>query len=42
MLKNLYVKFWVPIFGRILFSFVYLIEGKKPKKKPTYDIDSVK
>ena len=38
-LKKLYAKLWVPFFGRILFKFVYLIEGKEPKDKPTYDID---
>lgn len=39
MLKTLYSKFWVPVFGRLLTNFISVIEGKKPKQKPTYDID---
>ena len=39
MLKYAYKKLWVPIIGRFLSSFIPLIEGEKPKKKPTYDID---
>ena len=30
-MKFLYEKFWVPIFGRILSYFVFLIEGKENK-----------
>tara|TARA_Y100001968_G_C19003454_1_gene547001 strand:- start:355 stop:507 length:153 start_codon:yes stop_codon:yes gene_type:complete len=37
-LKESYEKFWVPVFGRILMRFVSLIEKKKPKEKPTYDL----
>ena len=38
-LKSLYLKFWVPFFGRILTLFIPLIEGKKPNRKPTYKLD---
>ena len=36
MLKSLYSKIWMPLFGRMLFNFVEAIEGKKSKKNPTY------
>ena len=39
MLKKAYKKIWVPIMGRILTNFIPLLEGRKPKEKPTYDID---
>ncbi len=42
MLKNFYTKFWVPIMGRFISYFIPLIEGKKPEKSPTYDIDGKK
>ena len=28
-MKFLYEKIWVPLFGGILYKFVFLIEGKK-------------
>ncbi len=35
-----YRKLWVKIFGRILFSFVKVIEGRDTDStKPTYEID---
>ena len=37
-LKNVYEEFWVPIFGRILYSFSTLIEGDSPKEIQTYDL----
>ena len=37
-LKSLYLKFWVPVFGRLLSNLIPLIEGKKPDIKPTYDL----
>ena len=37
-LKKAYEELWVPIFGRILMIFVGLIEGKKPKEDPTFDL----
>ena len=37
-LKLLYLKFWVPVFGRLLSNLIPLIEGQKPDKKPTYDL----
>ena len=40
MLKLAYKKFWVPFMGRALSKFIPFIEGKAPKKLPTYDIDS--
>ena len=39
MLKNAYKNIWVPIMGRFISGFIPLLEGKTPKKKPTYDID---
>lgn len=39
MLKSLYKNFWVPVMGRIISIIIPLIEGKAPKKSPTYDID---
>tara|TARA_Y100001968_G_C19416386_1_gene749232 strand:+ start:1851 stop:1994 length:144 start_codon:yes stop_codon:yes gene_type:complete len=41
-LKNAYKKFWVPIMGRFISVFIPLLEGKVPKKIPTYDIDGDK
>ena len=32
MFKFLYNKFWYPVFGRILYKFVFLIEGNNNKK----------
>jgi len=40
MLKIAYKKLWVPIMGRFLSKFIPIIEGRKPKNNPTYDIDS--
>lgn len=42
MLGSLYKKFWVPVMGRILSKLIPIIEGKKPAKSPTYDIDGDK
>tara|TARA_B100000700_G_C14488472_1_gene598446 strand:- start:348 stop:476 length:129 start_codon:yes stop_codon:yes gene_type:complete len=39
MLKTLYKKIWVPVMGRLLSKFIPALEGKKPNKAPTYDID---
>ena len=33
MLKFLYDNFWYPVFGKILYKFVYLIEGDNNNKK---------
>ena len=38
-LKISYKKIWVPVMGRILSGLIPLLEGKAPKKIPTYDID---
>ena len=38
ILKHAYEEFWVPVFGRVLNSFVTWIEGEEPTKKPTYDL----
>ena len=32
MFKFLYNNFWYPIFGRILYKFVFLIEGNNKKE----------
>ena len=42
ILKNAYKEFWVPVMGRIVTSLIPLLEGKSPKKLPTYDIDGDK
>tara|TARA_Y100001968_G_scaffold330096_1_gene381015 strand:- start:1150 stop:1293 length:144 start_codon:yes stop_codon:yes gene_type:complete len=42
MLRSAYKFFWVPIMGRLLYRLIPLLEGKSPKKLPTYDIDSEK
>tara|TARA_Y100001968_G_C19413236_1_gene747532 strand:- start:266 stop:400 length:135 start_codon:yes stop_codon:yes gene_type:complete len=42
MLRKAYKTFWVPVMGRILSSFIPLIEGKSPNNLPTYDIDGDK
>ena len=42
LLKNAYTKFWVPVMGRLVSKFIPLLEGKKPEKKPTYNIDGDK
>ena len=39
ILKNAYTRFWVPVMGRLISNFIPLLEGKPPKKKPTYNID---
>ena len=39
MLKTSYKKIWVPVMGRILSILIPLLEGRKPNKKPTFDID---
>ena len=42
ILKNAYTKIWVPIMGRFISNLIPLLEGKPPKKQPTYDIDGDK
>ena len=42
MLEKAYKNFWVPVIGRVLAYFIPILEGGEPKKKPTYDIDSIK
>ena len=42
ILKNAYKNFWVPIMGRLVSGLIPLLEGKKPEKIPTYDIDGDK
>ena len=39
LLKNAYKNFWVPFMGRALSSLIHLLEGSKPNKNPTHDID---
>ncbi len=41
-LKRIYEELWVPIFGRILYLFSAMIEGKTPKEKQTYDLRDLK
>ncbi len=38
-LNAAYKNIWVPLFGRVLFRFVRLIEGNDSTIKPTYKID---
>ena len=42
MLKSAYKKIWVPVMGRLISSLIPILEGKKPDKLPTYDIDGDK
>ncbi len=42
ILKNFYTRFWVPVMGRLVAKFIPFLEGKKPEKLPTYDIDGDK
>ena len=42
ILKSVYKKFWVPVMGRFVSGLIPLIEGEKPEKNPTYDIDGDK
>ncbi len=42
ILKNAYKRFWVPIMGRFVSILIPFLEGKTPKKPPTYDIDGDK
>ena len=37
-LKLIYEEFWVPVFGRILYFFSSIIEGKTPKGKQTFNL----
>ena len=39
ILKTSYKKIWVPVMGRILSRLIPLLEGRKPSKSPTFDID---
>ena len=39
LMKFIYEKFWVPVFGYILSKFVFLIEGKKQESKNRKKID---
>tara|TARA_B100001250_G_scaffold339539_1_gene306932 strand:- start:122 stop:265 length:144 start_codon:yes stop_codon:yes gene_type:complete len=39
ILKNAYKRFWVPVMGRLVSKLIPYLEGRPPKKKPTYDID---
>ena len=39
MLKKAYANFWVPVMGRFISKLIPLVEGKAPKKLPTYEID---
>ena len=42
ILKKGYTSFWVPVMGRLVSKLIPLIEGKPPKKRPTFDIDGDK
>ncbi len=37
-IKRIYEGFWVPIFGRVLYLFSYMIEGQQPREKQTFDL----
>ena len=41
-LKRFYEGFWVPVFGRVLYSFSSIIEGKIPKEKQTFNLKDEK
>ncbi len=40
-IEQLYLKFWVPVFGRILMLFSKWIEGEPVKEIPTYDLENI-
>ena len=42
ILKSAYKFFWVPVMGRIVAKLIPLLEGKRSKIEPTYDIDGDK
>tara|TARA_Y100001968_G_C19199678_1_gene639326 strand:+ start:458 stop:598 length:141 start_codon:yes stop_codon:yes gene_type:complete len=42
ILKSAYKNFWVPVMGRLVSGLIPYLEGKKPEKTPTYDIDGDK
>tara|TARA_Y100001968_G_scaffold320207_1_gene352852 strand:+ start:1871 stop:2026 length:156 start_codon:yes stop_codon:yes gene_type:complete len=42
ILKSAYKRIWVPVMGRFVSSLIPLLEGKKPEKIPTFDIDGDK
>ncbi|WP_269624763.1 hypothetical protein [Prochlorococcus marinus] len=42
ILNNAYIKFWVPVMGRLVTKLIPLFEGKPPEKAPTYEIDGEK
>ncbi len=42
ILSDAYKNFWVPVMGRLIAGLIPLLEGKPPKKYPTYDIDGEK
>ena len=42
ILKNAYIRFWVPVMGRFVAKLIPLLEGQAPKKPPTYNIDADK
>ena len=39
ILKSAYKNFWVPVMGRLVSGLIPLLEGKKPERISTYDID---
>ena len=39
LLKTSYKKIWVPVMGRLLSRLIPILEGRKPSKIPTFDID---
>ena len=38
LMKLAYEEFWVPVLGRSLSFFIRFIEGRTPKKDPTFDL----
>ena len=42
VLKYAYTRFWVPVMGRFVSKLIPLLEGRPPKRPPTYDIDGEK
>ncbi len=42
LLQIAYKRFWVPVMGRFVTKLIPLLEGQKPEKTPTYDIDGIK
>tara|TARA_B100000945_G_scaffold121827_1_gene96839 strand:+ start:656 stop:799 length:144 start_codon:yes stop_codon:yes gene_type:complete len=42
ILQKAYARLWVPVMGRFISKLIPILEGKPPRKSPTFDIDGDK